>query len=75
MAIGARRTGLSITKTADLLGFLQPSSGLTENSPMERKYTVDGSCVEENVLWKTAWRPEKGNSDSNNHLLQPRCAE
>lgn len=49
MIVGARRAGLSITKTADLLGFLQPSSGLTENGPTERKYAVDGSCVEENV--------------------------
>lgn len=49
MIIGARGDGMSINKTADLLGFLQPSLGLTENGPNERKYAVDSSCVEVNV--------------------------
>lgn len=64
MIVGVRRAGLSNTKTADNLGFLQTSSGLTENGPKGRKYAVNGSCVEENVLWKTVWRPGNDNSDS-----------
>ncbi len=48
MVVGARRAGLSISKTADLLGF--SSLGFTENDPKKRKYPVSGSCVEENAL-------------------------
>ena len=48
MVVGARRAGLSISNTADVLG--QPSRGLTENGPKKRKYPVSGSCVDENAL-------------------------
>ncbi len=48
MVVGARQAGLSISKTADLLGF--SSLGFTENDPKKRKYPVSGSCVEENAL-------------------------
>ncbi len=47
MVVGARQAGLSISKTADLLGF---SLGFTENGPKKRKYPVSGSCVDENAL-------------------------
>ncbi len=51
MVVGARRTGLSISQTADLLGFhTQPSLGFTENGLKKRKYPVSGSCVDENAL-------------------------
>ncbi len=52
MVVGARRAGLSISKTADLLGFFyaQPSLGFTENGPKKIKYPVSGSCVDENAL-------------------------
>ncbi len=44
MVDGARRAGLSISETADLLGFYtQPSLGFTENGSKKRKYTVSGS--------------------------------
>ncbi len=46
MVIGARRAGLSISKTADLLGFSKPSLGFPENGPKNRKYPVSGQlCV------------------------------
>ncbi len=50
MVVGVRRTGLSISQTADLLGFRQPSLGFTENGPRNRKYPVSGSCVDDNAL-------------------------
>ncbi len=51
MVVGARRACLSISKTADLLGFhAQPSLGFTENGPKKRKYPVSGSSVDENAL-------------------------
>ncbi len=52
MVVGARRAGLSISKTTDLLGFFhaQPSLGFTENGPKKRQYPVSGSCVDENAL-------------------------
>ncbi len=53
----------------------QPSLGFTENGPKKRKYPVSGSCVDKNALLMSEenWqRWYKGNSNSNNHLLQPR---
>ena len=51
MVVGARRAGLSISETADLLGFsLQPSLGFTENGPKKNKYPVSGSSVGGNAL-------------------------
>ncbi len=44
------QTGLSISKTADLLRFSQPSLVFTENGPKKRKYSVSGSCVDGNAL-------------------------
>jgi len=53
------RAGLSISKTADLLGFQsQPSLGFTENGPKKRKYPVSGSCVDENALLMSEVRGE-----------------
>ncbi len=51
MVVGARRAGLSILKTADLLRF-------TENGPKKRKYPLSGSCVDENALLKSEVRGE-----------------
>ncbi len=51
MVVGAIRAGLSISKTADLLGFpCTTILGFTENGPKKKKYTVSGSCVDENAL-------------------------
>ncbi len=60
MVVGARLAGLSISQTADLLGFLhtQPSLGFTENGPKKRKYPVSGSCVDENALLMSEVRGE-----------------
>ena len=47
MVVGARRAGLSISKTADLLGFSpQPSLGFTENGPNKRTDPVSGMWME-----------------------------
>ena len=43
MVVGARQAGLSISETADLLGF----SRTTISWGLQRKYPVSGSCVEE----------------------------
>ncbi len=59
MVVGSRRAGLSISKSADLLGFhAQPSLGFTENGPKKRKYPVSGSCVDENALLMSEVRGE-----------------
>ncbi len=52
MVVGARWAGLSISKTADLLGFSHTTISLEfiENGPKKRKYPVRGSCVDENTL-------------------------
>ncbi len=51
MVVGARRAGLSISYTADLLGFsLTTIFRFTENGLKKRKYPVSGSCVDENAL-------------------------
>ncbi len=58
MVVG-RWTGLSISKTADLLGFSRSTiSGFTENGPKKRKYPVSGSCVDENALLMSEVRGE-----------------
>ncbi len=42
MVVGARRAGLSISKTADLLDFhAQPSLGFTENGPEKEKISSE----------------------------------
>ncbi len=58
MVVGARRAGLSISKTADLLGF--SSLGFTENDPKKRKYPVSGSCVDENALLRSEENGQTG---------------
>ncbi len=44
MVVGARRAGLSISKTADLLRF-----SCTTISRVYREYPVSGSCVDKNA--------------------------
>ncbi len=59
MVIGARRAGLSISKTADfLLGFSHTTISTTENGQKKRKYPVSGSCVDENALLMSEVRGE-----------------
>ncbi len=62
MVVGARRAGLSISKTADLLGYSHTTISWVYREWSEKgKYQVSGSCVAENALisetrgeW-TAW--------------------
>ncbi len=50
IVVGLRRAGLSISKTADLLGFPRTTiSRFTENGPKKRKYPVSSSCVDKNA--------------------------
>ncbi len=47
MVVGARRAGLTISKTADLLGFSHTTiSRVYRECPKKRKYPVTGSCVD-----------------------------
>ncbi len=60
IVVFARRGGLSISKTADLLGFSRTtvSIGFTENGQKKRKYPVSGSCVDKNALLMSEVRGE-----------------
>ena len=73
VVVSARQAGGSISETADRLEFT--SLGFTENSLNKRKYPVRGSCVDKNALLMSEESGQKGNSNSNNHSFQPRCAE
>ncbi len=53
MVVGARRAGLSISKTADLLRFSR-----TTISRVYGEYPVSGSCVDENALLMSEVRGE-----------------
>ncbi len=59
MVVGARRAGLSISKTADILGFSPTTiySVYREWSKKE-KYPVSSSCADENVLLMSEVRGE-----------------
>ncbi len=51
MVVSARRTGLSISKTADLLRFSQTTiSRVYREWSKKRKYPVSGGCVDERDL-------------------------
>ncbi len=59
IVVSTRRTGLCLSKTADLLGFSHTTiSRFTENGPKKRKYPVSGSCVDENALLMSEVRGE-----------------
>ncbi len=61
MVVGARRADLSISKTADLLGFSHTTSlGFTENGLKKRQYPVSGSCVDEKYLVDVRGQSGKG---------------
>ncbi len=80
MVVGARRLVWEFQKLLIYWDFhAQPSLGFTEK---KRKYPVSGSCVDENALLMSEvrgewadWLETIGNSNSNNHSLQPRYAE
>jgi len=71
--VGARRAGLSIVETADLLGSL----GFTENGPKKEKIFNEWQFCGRKCPFEVRgeWSDSswiKGNSNSYNHLLQPR---
>ncbi len=61
MVVGARRAGLSISKTADLLVFSCTAISRVYREwcgVKKRKYPVSGSCVDENALLMSEARGE-----------------
>ncbi len=51
MVVGARRAGLSISKTADLLRFSRTTISRVYREWFEKeKYPVSDSCMDENAL-------------------------
>ena len=85
MIVGARQGGLSISETADLLGFFhtQQSLEFAENGAKNKKHPVSSSSAGKNALLMREVRGEGpdwskltgSDSIANNHTLQQWYAE
>lgn len=74
MAVGASQAGLSVSQTADRLGFYNIQAFVVFTKGKKRTNSMNGSSGEENVLLMSGVSGEgNSNCNYNTHHVQPRC--